>query len=188
MKVFGIGLPRTGTTTLLYACRELGYRGKTYNAMEFFQCCEHGQKSYAVQKLKKFIKRNSIFQDLPFPQLALALPLEYPDARYILTTRKDEATWFQSLYKNAYEKEHQLYILYLRKHIYGHHMPTADNMESFVKKYMDHNHRIREYFKAHPELKFIELCWENGECWEKLCHFLGKQVPDTPFPHKNKSK
>lgn len=34
-----------------------------------------------------------------------------------------------------------------------------------------------------PKERLLEWCVEDG--WEPLCEFLGKPVPDEPFPHVN---
>ena len=31
------------------------------------------------------------------------------------------------------------------------------------------------------------LVYRVGEGWDRLCHFLELQVPDSPFPHENKA-
>lgn len=188
MKVFGIGLPRTGTTTLMHACRDLGFRGSTYNATAFYRNVEAQREELAMQQIFKFIHRNTIFQDLPFPMMFKSLTVKYPDARFILTLRKDPSTWYQSLVNNAEAKKNVLHIRYLRKMVYGHEMPDEKNWKEFIDKYMDHEYWVRKWFELNPELKFIELCWENGDGWEKLCKFLDKPIPDHPFPHKNQSK
>ena len=34
-----------------------------------------------------------------------------------------------------------------------------------------------------PEDRLLE--WRVGDGWEPLCKFLGKEIPDEPFPHVN---
>lgn len=34
-----------------------------------------------------------------------------------------------------------------------------------------------------PKDRLLE--WSADEGWEPLCRFLGKEVPDMPFPHAN---
>jgi len=188
MKVFGIGLPRTGTTTLMHAGHQIGLRGSTYNATAFYRNIESSRKKLAMEQIFKYIRLNSIFQDLPFPMMYQSLTMKYPKAYFILTTRKDPTTWFQSLERNAQAKKDVLHIRYLRKLVYGHEMPDQDNWKDFIDKYMQHNHQVKQWFAVNPHLKFIELCWENGDGWDKLCSFLGKEIPQVPFPHKNASK
>lgn len=53
--------------------------------------------------------------------------------------------------------------------------------------YLLHNKEVRDYFKDRPD-DFLEVNWENGDGWELLCDFLGKEIPDRPFPHANKGK
>jgi hypothetical protein len=33
----------------------------------------------------------------------------------------------------------------------------------------------------------LELCWENGDGFEKLCNFLNFDVPSVSIPHANKA-
>ena len=44
-----------------------------------------------------------------------------------------------------------------------------------------------EYFKNRPQ-DFLNLDIIGGEGWEKLCEFLGKPIPDVPFPRKRVKK
>ena len=32
------------------------------------------------------------------------------------------------------------------------------------------------------------ISWEERDCWDKLCSFLGKTVPEIPLPHLMKSQ
>ena len=40
-------------------------------------------------------------------------------------------------------------------------------------------------FQSAPKDKFLMFDLKSG--WGPLCNFLGKPVPSTPFPHKNKN-
>lgn len=43
---------------------------------------------------------------------------------------------------------------------------------------------MRDYFAGRPEdLLIMDIC--AGDGWEKLCPFLGFEIPETPFPHLN---
>ena len=48
-KVFGIGCPRTGTTTLLRCMETLGYRHATWNRDLFHQAMVHGDVEPALR-------------------------------------------------------------------------------------------------------------------------------------------
>jgi hypothetical protein len=43
---------------------------------------------------------------------------------------------------------------------------------------------VNEYFSGREDdILYLDIC--GGEGWESLCKFLGKEVPDIPFPSKN---
>ncbi|MGH7965729.1 MAG: sulfotransferase, partial [Candidatus Binatia bacterium] len=48
--------------------------------------------------------------------------------------------------------------------------------------YVRHYKQIRETVPAEQLLNF-----EHKDGWEPLCRFLGKEVPDVPYPHINDS-
>ena len=62
--------------------------------------------------------------------------------------------------------------------------PTLAGLEKRAKQgYREHYAIIRDLV---PEEKRLE--YKLGSGWEPLCEFLGKPVPDVPFPHLNESK
>lgn len=53
--------------------------------------------------------------------------------------------------------------------------------EEYVKKLF--NAHIEEVKRVVPADQLLVL--ELGEGWDRLCHFLGKEVPDVPYPSVN---
>lgn len=49
-----------------------------------------------------------------------------------------------------------------------------------AKHYLEHNELVR---KVCPPEKLLEF--KLGTGWEPLCEFLGKDIPDTPYPNTN---
>jgi hypothetical protein len=45
---------------------------------------------------------------------------------------------------------------------------------------------VRQHFAQYPA-QFLDVCWEKGDGWEKLCRFLGRDIPEGPFPHANRT-
>ena len=86
MYIIGIGLPRTGTTSLAKFLRNLGFSGKNL-------CIIHGKRENdCVEKEeKKFLVDNSAFRN--FRQKLIN---SNQDTKFILTTR-DKKTWEQSI-------------------------------------------------------------------------------------------
>ena len=74
----------------------------------------------------------------------------------------------------------------MREWIYGSDFGTPmHNEEIYVERYRRHADEVRAYFQNRPQ-DLLEISWEKGEGWEKLCPFLGVPIPDTPFPHAGK--
>lgn len=86
MYIIGIGLPRTGTTSLAKFLRNLGFSGKNL-------CIIHGKRENdCVEKEeKKFLVDNSAFRN--FRQKLIN---SNQDTKFILTTR-DKKSWEQSI-------------------------------------------------------------------------------------------
>jgi hypothetical protein len=176
MKIFGIGLNKTGTKTLGFCLKHFGYR--------HISCDFQSLKLYSEGKLEpifKKIEHYDSFEDWPWPLMYKILDEKYPDSKFILTTRENPETWFHSLCKHADRTGPTQH----RKIVYGHEMPH-DFKEEHINFYNAHNEAVLKYFEKKPG-KLLGVCWESGDGWQKVCAFLGKEVPDIPFPHLNKS-
>jgi hypothetical protein len=61
--------------------------------------------------------------------------------------------------------------------------PSPDDVTEHLKSaYVRHNQYIRDNVPAERLLDF-----KLSDGWGPLCEFLGKEVPDVPFPHLNDS-
>lgn len=131
-----------------------------------------------------------------------ALPLmgAYPDARVILAERDvdewyasmDEAIWAttwgwrSSLIMDVLGRLKGLRGgLTMRKIMLGYYEAgsVGDIRRKARDRYRRHYDEVRA---AAPEGRLLEYKVEDG--WGPLCEFLGKPVPDVPFPHANKRK
>ena len=176
MKVFGIGMNKTGTTTLGECLRTLGYRHTSYD-LELLRCLHCGDLEPIFAVTDQF----DSFEDWPWPLIYKELDERYPGSRFILTTRKSTSVWMRSLLKHA----ERTGPTEMREIVYGHAMPRG-NEAAHTEKYESHNAAVREYFRDRP-LQFLEICWENGDGWTELCRILDKPIPDMPLPHANRS-
>lgn len=175
-KVFGIGLNKTGTKTLGECMHLLGMNNKSYDPDLL--------TSYSKGDIDKILKLSALydsFEDWPWPLLFRELDNHYPDAKFILTTRVGEETWYQSLCSHA-EKTGPTEA---RKIVYGHLMPM-DNPAHHKNFYSSFNQTVRNYFSSRQH-KLLIVCWERGDGWREICSFLNLPIPDIPFPHLNKS-
>ncbi|WP_300463366.1 inositol monophosphatase family protein [Desulfobacula sp.] len=176
-KVFGIGLSKTGTTSLARALEMLDY--------EVIDCI--GVAHYAQGDLSSvdlsIINNNNAFTDTPIPSFYRELDIKYPDSKFVLTIR-DMDGWLRSCKKQFNEKfaskqneaHSQLFT-----DLYG---TTVFDEEKFQVGYKRFVNGALEYFKDRPDdLLVIDI--SKGEGWEKLCSFLGKPTPPIPFPKAN---
>lgn len=176
MKVFGIGLNKTGTTTLGLCLKHLGFDHATCN-LEMARHVARGD----LEPVFAFVERHESFEDWPWPLIYRELDERFPGSRFVLTTRKDADTWLGSLKRHA--------VLTgpteLREIAYGYAMPHGRETEH-IGVYERHNREVRRYFRDRPA-DFVELCWETGSGWTELCALLNVDVPEIPLPHANRS-
>ena len=178
MKIFGVGLNKTGTTTLGICGRKLNLRTTGSNKHLLQDYVEKKDLSRIFKKASKF----DLFQDWPWPLVYKELDKEFPNSKFILTTRIDEFKWLESL------KSHSMITnpsKHCRKLAYGYDYPHM-NEQSHIDQYLKHNNDVRCYFQNRNS-DFLDVCWERGDGWPELCAFLGLEVPDVEFPRSNVS-
>jgi len=49
--------------------------------------------------------------------------------------------------------------------------------------YWEKNQEIPDFFKNDPRFLEMRICDGNNDGWERLCDFLGKDIPAVDFPH-----
>lgn len=176
-KVFGIGLHKTGTTTLDECFRVLGYR-----------VCPQ-KFSYAVRDLTAtkehlpclcIADRFEAFADSPwnYSWMFRVLDNVFPKAKFVLTVRQEDA-WFGSL------------LRWVDRHSSGDWIDmlatlgtefNQQNRATLIDGYRRHNEGVQNYF-ASREGKLLVIDWQQDSEWSRLCEFLGKPVPEMTFPH-----
>lgn len=177
-KVFGIGLNKTGTTTLGQCGRILGYRCTSCNRSLLKDIVLHKDFSNVHRQVVQY----DLFEDWPWPLIYKELDTMFPESKFILTVRKSPDIWLNSLKKHSLKTGP---FRHCRKLAYGYNYPFKRE-KKHIDFYLQHNDAVRDYFK-HRENDFLEICWENGDGFEKLCRFLHKDVPHIALPHANKA-
>lgn len=124
-----------------------------------------------------------VLKNWPWPLAYKELDKQYPSSKFILTRRKNSEVWYSSLKRHADRCSSSTKF---RKLIYE-YSDIHQHKEEFIAYYEMHNQNVREYFADRPD-NFIELCWEAGDGWPKLCRFLDVDIPHKPFPHLNRSR
>jgi len=176
-KVFGIGLNKTGTTTLGQCGKILGLRCTSCDKTLLENFVVRNDFSRIIQKVDNY----DLFEDWPWPLIYKQLDEMCPGSKFILTIRSSEEKWLESLKKHSMRTHPTKHC---RKLAYGFDFPHKHEKEH-IEFYRRHNDSVRSYFDNRTN-DFLEICWENGDGFEKLCNFLGYGVPDVPLPHANK--
>ncbi|MEO1000447.1 MAG: sulfotransferase [Pseudomonadota bacterium] len=179
-RVVGIGLNKTGTTSLKLALTELGWRHMK-RTPRLFKHWRQGNLDALFAEAEAF----ESFEDWPWPLAFREAYARWGDgARYILTRRKSPEAWVESLKRHALRTPPDRNP---RKRIFGHDYPHGKEAEHIVF-YQSHLEEVRAFFAA-PERRplFAELSWDDGDGWAELCAFLREQAPDLPFPHGNRA-
>ena len=200
MRILGVGLSKTGTTSLADAVRLLG-----------FTCINYDQERLTPLLLGRvrapdfrvYDDVDAVF-DIPSAYFYRELLAAYPHAKAILTVR-DLDSWWKSIRAHFNEvrplthpgpSEHLRAILRDRERLHAHQDELAfrtalrncvygstDAREYlFKKRYVEHNERV--IADVDPD-RLLVIDVTAGQGWRELCPFLGVAEPDAPFPHRN---
>jgi len=171
-KIFAIGFPKTGTTSLNRALTTLGYKVKSHFGLD-----DPNISRNVYEMAFRFVEEHDAFEDAPWCFIYKELDEKYPGSKFILTLRSTEK-WIKS------QVDHFTQTRPMREWIYGAGCPKG-NEDIYIARYERHNQEVLEYFKDRPD-DLLVLRLTEGDGWEKLCQFLHKDVPDIEFPHENK--
>ena len=179
-KVVGIGLPKTGTTTLGYCFRRLGFKHRSYD-MDLAVQAKRNQLAKVLREAEKY----ETFEDWPWFLIYRELDQRFPNSKFILTLRKDTETYVASL-KGHHEREGIRNKDFVKPHgwteVFGVEPEHWDYQKSALR-YERHNREVLDYFGERIDRDLLVVCWENGDGWTQLSKFLNKRYPDEPFPH-----
>lgn len=131
---------------------------------------------------------------------------EYPDCKFILTTRENSEVWYRSwatltksvttsmylggmLFPNLAQYSRYLRFVYSvvnkdASYITSTFPKDESIKENAIASYEEHNRRVREII---PSEQLLEFSVTDG--WESLCKFLEiEECPTTPFPKSNSAR
>jgi hypothetical protein len=177
MKVLGIGMGRTGTQSLAKALEILGYRTK--HCPQFYL---DGRGELCVSP--EDIETYDALTDEPCILVYREVDRRYPGSKFILTVREQQS-WLRSVENNSTAlREWRAQfpaVPVLHRALYG--TAVFDPLR-FAEARQAHIARVKAYFSKRPgDLLVMDIC--TGDGWERLCPFLGRPVPDRPFPRLN---
>jgi hypothetical protein len=207
MKILGVGLSRTGTSSLQAALEILGFRCRHYDIKRLHDVLDG---SNPCPDFRRYDDIDALV-DLPTAYFYDELTVAYPDCKCILTIRNIDDWWrsisrhFNQHYKlplpefiyfRARLKRHAMrlfslhhadpiydynfFVTQLRNYVYGSSTPHE---YLYRKKYTEHNERV---VRKIPFDRLLIMDIPGGDGWEKLCPFLGVAIPPIRFPHENR--
>jgi len=205
MKVICAGWGRTGTRSLKYALEHINGE-PSYHMQNILLNKKDAKKWHdLIFNNKNNYNWDNIYKGygacLDFPSCNYYKELMdfYPDAKVILNLRDDESwvkSWnvlnnqilksftFRFIAKLPYtsfklhKDIHNEMILGSRGAFQG-----AKTDKEKMQKFNDWNQSVIDYV---PKDRL--LIYKASEGWEPICKFLNVNIPDIPFPYKNKTK
>ncbi|ONK15811.1 sulfotransferase family protein [Streptomyces sp. MP131-18] len=165
MKIFGIGLARTGTASLNRALKILGHSSR------------HFPRTYEE------VLEHDCATDTSVTLGYRYLDFMFPGAKFILTTRPVD-DWLGSM-RSLFEhlNAQAMADRYHRLHqvLYG----TTVYDEGLLRQaHLRHEEEARAHFRSRPG-SLLVLDLTAGDGFAQLCPFLGAEPPGEPFPHRN---
>ena len=179
-RVFVLGLSRTGTTSIGDALALLGYRRlgwKDIRSKHLVQAFIHGDLGTLVGQTRYF----DAFEDLPWPYAYREMAEMYPDAKFILSLRKNETVWLESMRRHMGRGMWQP-----ARYFYG-AIGVDGNEETVLTHYRNHITDVRNYFQDKPS-RYLELVIDGDDLnWKALCSLAEclKGIPTLDFPRSN---
>ena len=188
LSVIGAGLPRTGTMSQKLALEELGF-GPCYHMTETFPRPEHWPL-WETAAVGGPVDWNVLFEgwasttDAPGCNFYRELANYFPDAKVVLSVRDPEA-WFASTQATIVGPQTEGFhgargTLPMIEAIGWGTDPRLRDHDWMIARYHRHNDEVKDTIPADRL-----LIYDVAEGWEPLCRFLGRPIPDMPFPKSN---
>jgi len=183
MRIVGLGLSRTGTSSLARALETLGYR--TSHFMDGVAPSQWLSRMSGVRpspSLAEMYREFDAACDIPAACFFREFAGEFPDCLFILTIRPAE-TWLNSMQRHCERiaASDPLWVssfgARLHEFVYGsrHFEPSL-----YLSMYEHHNASVVDTIAA-GRLLVYDLC--GGAGWPPLCRFLRRPIPSAAFPH-----
>jgi hypothetical protein len=173
MKVFGIGLSRTGTTSLHLALILLGIPAVHYPVVAGGRWLSG---DFSAQEIDPF----DAYTDVPTGVFFRELHKTHPKAKFVYT-RRNKGKWLKSCerhFRGRPSSSLSAYAKCVRLATYG-----ILNFEEnrFANVFDAHEHQIYEYFSAYPD-QFLTIDLDTGPNMNALAQFLGASTSMEGWP------
>jgi hypothetical protein len=200
LEVIGAGFGRTGTNSLKVALETLGYE-KCHHMKEVIPNRRQIELWDAISRGQD-VDWDEVFEgfaasvDWPSSAYYKELAERYPDAKVVLSVRDAEG-WYVSVSETIYQfntvaprwirrlfKTPRTLVQMVNRIVWGGVFEGRFEEKEFAIRIFEEH--IEEVKRTIPPRRL--LVHQAKEGWEPLCAFLGKPVPDTPYPRVNEAK
>lgn len=132
-KIFGIGLGKTGTTTLGVCLNSLAYQHYGWYSLTNYKLL-HKIKLDNFDDVYRVVNQYDCFEDYPWPLIYKCLDQKYPNSKFILTTRKCSQTWLKSCLNHYFRVQDRAAYVYDLIYGLGHPQDCSDEYINFYRK------------------------------------------------------
>jgi len=191
LRLIGVGLPRTGTSSLREALRHL-LDAPVYHMSEAFAHPEHAPTWVAAIEgnppvWDDFLAGYVAGVDAPFSTCWRDLAATYPDAPVLLSHRGSAKVWHRSMEATVLPRTREMLtrdeddpMVPLFRVLFADLFTDADDPEDVMAGYEQWLVEVRAEIAPG---RLVE--WQPGDGWEPICRALGVPVPNLSFPHEN---
>lgn len=184
-QVFCLGFHKTGTTSLASALETLGYHTIHGDVPGTWPGADEGRSLIAMIQSGNYelptFDLFDAFTDHPYFWIWREIDARR-SGRFILTLR-DEEPWIESCVKYYAGRR----VRPMREWAFAEHADPSSSAAAraaWLDSYRRHNEAVQAHFEGRPDFCVLRLT--EGEGWDPLCRFLGRDAPKDPFPHRNK--
>ena len=209
-KIFGIGLKKTGTSTLDAMFRKIASiivrSNLTTASKHSLVAGQHGRRRNR-DLTRTMSDKHMYFQDDPWflSSVYKEMSKRHPTSKFILTGR-DSTRWYKSVYRWVYcpTKANLRQQLFGTKKLEWYRQlfnATTTSQKDMILAYDNHRQEVYEYFQSHNQsYRLLEIDFtssggnsnsigNNNEIWRKICQFvelpMNKCPMNEPIPHTN---
>jgi hypothetical protein len=175
-RIFGIGLNKTGTSSLHQALTILGYESLHWGGPTLRRLIE---VSLAKDEplLSRLDPRFDAFSDIQVLATNFdRLDEQYPGSRFVLTVRPID-DWLDSRRRHVETN--------VRRKTTGDYTGTFVTIDepAWREEWEQHVERVRDHFAGRDD--FVEIDITTNAGWGLLCSLLGVPAPAVPYPWVN---
>jgi len=185
-KVFGIGLPKTGTSSLATYLTSRGINTLHFGSNDANEIREKIYRGiYKFDIMEKYDGLVNTGENY-FEQL----DKEYPGSKFILTTRSNKDRWLDSI--EAHWDRMIKAVGVAKAMQVHHHLITFGcylfNRDRFSYVYEYTHAMVHDYFRSRNDLLVLDIDNITDDDIDSLCEFVGIPYDGRPYPRMNVSR